>query len=289
MAKVNGNSDVNAKEACKKYLEELGYSNLDCKNVKKDCCDIIGKDKKEKTIYFEVKSSSRSTKVPFGGTVMLTELYKAIENKDCYKFIVCKGKGSEMNNWSFQIFEVDEFIQYCALTTPILRYAYHPNSKKQPKFREDTFKANDELIQNMWNDFKKWQGIEDEEKVVELIADECFYKSGKTKFFSNGKDKFVVKYSKQHEMGNIKYWYGISESLYEQMKKQQLTHIIFKTENNGKIELPFNELEKYLKTANVTIDTNGKTLYQIYIKNINDKLFLFSAGRNEISLEKYME
>ena len=284
MAKVKGNSDVNAKEACMKYLEKQGYSNL--KVVSKNC-DIKG-EKDGQTYSFEVKSSSRNKNDVFGGTVMLTELYEAIKNKDYYRFIVCRGK-SEHGNWSFECFKVDEFMQYCALTTPILRYAFHPNSKKQPKFREDTIKANDELIQDMWNDFKKWQGIVEEEKVVELIKDECFYKSGKTKFFSNGKDKFVVKYSKQYEMGNIQYWYGITESLYEQMKKQQLTHIIFETENNGKIKLPFNELERYLETANVTIDTNGKTLYQIYIKNIDGKLFLFSAGRNEISLEKYME
>ena len=149
------NSDKLAKDMCIEYLTTMGYHDFHVSDTVKHCCDVIGK-KDGITYYFEIKSSSRRKNESFGGTVMLTELNKAISNKDTYRFIVCKGIGSKLANWEFHIFEVDEFIKYCALTTPILRYAYHPDPKKQPKFRKKTRTVNDLLIENMWNAFSQW-------------------------------------------------------------------------------------------------------------------------------------
>jgi len=148
------NSDVKAKEACKKYL--LNKRIIDsCEEKTEEGCDIVGYKNGEK-YYFEVKSSSKGKKKAYCGTVMLTELNKAIDYKEHYKFIVCKGKG---DNWDIHepLFTIDEFMPFCALTTPILRYAFHPDPKKQPKFRESTKKANKELIKLMYQNFNEWK------------------------------------------------------------------------------------------------------------------------------------
>lgn len=283
---AKSNSDSLAKEKTIEYLEKKGYVDL---KIVKENCDIIGKDKNGKTFYFEVKSSSRNKNEAYGGTVMLTELYAGINNKDCYKFIVCKGKGEDYNKWDFKEFTVDEFMEFCALTTPLLRYAYHPKPKEQPKFRKITRKADEELVEEMWKDFEKWKESAEEKAKNDSIKDKDFYKHGRTKFFENREEKYIMKYSKEHKTGNIKYWYGISDDLYKKMKEKELTHVFLDTENDGIIKLPISELDKYLKTANITIDINGQKMYQVYVKPIKNELCLFSAGKSEIPLKEYIK
>lgn len=162
------NSDANAKKMCKKFLEREGFVNVAIKGS--DGYDIEG-FKDGKKYYFEVKSSSRRKNDVYSGTVMLTELYKAIENKENYRFIICRGQSNDIDKWTFELFEVDEFMEFCALTTPILRYGYHPNPNKQPKFNVKTKKANDELIRLMWSEYGKWKEEQNEEELEEIIEE----------------------------------------------------------------------------------------------------------------------
>jgi hypothetical protein len=303
------NSDLKAKEMCKQHLTKQGFENF---IIVKSGWDIEC-TKNGKKHYFEVKSSTKNKKKAFCGTVMLTELHEAIKKKETYKFIVCKGKGENYNDWDFHEFSVDEFMKYCALTTPILRYAYHPNIKKLPKFRENTIKASEELIKFMYDDFNFWKTIEDHEcneyindcfdnEIFEInnenIEDEndrieedlknnkCFYSTGRTKFYEKGNERFVVKYSKKQNHNNIEYWYGIPEILLERMKEQRLSHIIFETENDGNFKLPIDVLNNYIKIANYSEKSYGK-IFHIYIKKENNDLMLFKSGKNEIPLANY--
>ena len=144
-------SDKLAKEMCIRHLEGKEYTNL---NIVKQGCDIEGEKDGEK-YFFEVKSSTKNKKEPFRGTVMLTELEKAISDKEHYRFIICKGKGNSIDKYSFEFFDVDEFIDLCVLTTPITKYDYDP--KKEITRREGTRSIDEELIKNMCKSFNEWK------------------------------------------------------------------------------------------------------------------------------------
>jgi len=70
-------SDLLSKKECKVWLESQGFT--DVKPAKNENCDLIAKND-NKIYYIEVKYSSKE-KGEFFGTVMLTEMYKAITNK----------------------------------------------------------------------------------------------------------------------------------------------------------------------------------------------------------------
>jgi len=159
------NSDKTAKYMCKQFLEREGYEKVTIRG--RDGFDIEG-IKDGKAYYFEVKSSNRNKEEVFGGTVMLTELNRAIKDKDSYRFIICRGKDNDINEWTFELFGVDEFMQFCFLTTPILRYSYHNDFQKQPKPRKETRKADDDLIRLMWSEFEKWKKEQGEEEIEEI-------------------------------------------------------------------------------------------------------------------------
>ena len=87
-------------------------------------------------------------------------MFKAICNKDNYLFLVCRGRSNDINDWSFKLFSVDDFIKCCTLTTPIFLYrleAKYPPNLTVPNFSKNTALASDSLIKQMWNDFKKWK------------------------------------------------------------------------------------------------------------------------------------
>ena len=151
-------SDTNAKQKCIEYLTTLGFENLN--TAKRDeHCDIIGYKNEEK-YHFEVKYSSKNAGERFFGTVMLTELWAAVQNKATYRFIVCRGDSENITDWFFKIYEVDEFIQFCTLTTPIFHYHLHFDEKQNeisPKHKATTIKASDSLINEMWDAFQNWK------------------------------------------------------------------------------------------------------------------------------------
>jgi len=156
MAKIKTISDKLAKRKCTEWLQKNGFGNVEL--AKNSSCDLIG-NKSGKKYFIEVKYSSKDDG-NFFGTVMLTEMFQAINNKSNYLFLICRGKDENINNWFFKLFSVDEFLKCCTLTTPIFHYHLYPvknNNLTIPNFKEKTMLASDELIKKMWKDFKRWK------------------------------------------------------------------------------------------------------------------------------------
>ena len=156
MARARVVSDKLAKVKCREWLEKVGFT--DIKPAKNQSCDLIGR-KSNKTYYIEIKYSTKE-EGSFFGTVMLTEMFQAICNKENYLFLVCRGKGDNINDWSFKLFSVEDFIKCCTLTTPI--FLYHLDVKGRfsltpPRFTQNTMLASEGLIKQMWEDFQKWK------------------------------------------------------------------------------------------------------------------------------------
>lgn len=156
MVKAKVVSDRPAKAKCKEWLEKAGFTDIVA--ARKQSCDLIAR-KSDKIYYIEIKYSSKD-KGRFFGTVMLTEMFKAICNKDNYLFLVCRGKGENINEWCFQLFSAEEFIKFCTLTTPI--FHYHSDVEGQfnltpPRLTEKSTPASEELVKQMWRDFQTWK------------------------------------------------------------------------------------------------------------------------------------
>lgn len=156
MAKKQVVSDKLAKAKCKEWLENNGFVNVRPPN--KQSCDLIA-SKNDKDFFIEIKYSSKEGG-GFFGTVMLTEIFQAITNKDIYLFLVCRGASDNINEWLFKLFSVDEFMKCCTLTTPI--FLYHLYNKDNieltiPNFTKSTKMATDSLINQMWEDFQRWK------------------------------------------------------------------------------------------------------------------------------------
>jgi hypothetical protein len=156
MAKAKVVSDRLAKVKCREWLEKIGFS--DIKPARSQSCDLIAR-KSSQTYYIEIKYSSKE-EGGFFGTVMLTEMFQAICNKENYLFLVCRGKNDDINDWFFKLFNVEDFIKCCTLTTPI--FLYHLDAKDRfnltvPNFSKNTILASERLIKQMWKDFKKWK------------------------------------------------------------------------------------------------------------------------------------
>jgi len=156
MVKIKTISDKLAKRKCAEWLERNGFNDVEL--AKNSSCDLIG-EKDGKKYFIEVKYSSKE-EGNFFGTVMLTEMFQAINNKNNYLFLVCRGKDEDINSWFFKLFNVDNFLKCCTLTTPIFHYHLYPaqnNNLTIPKFKESTMIASQKLIIEMWNNFKKWK------------------------------------------------------------------------------------------------------------------------------------
>lgn len=157
MAKTKAISDILSKRKCKEWLEKKKeFTNV--RPAKNESCDLMG-ERDGEIYYIEIKYSSKD-KGGFFGTVMLTELFQAIKNKENYLFLVCRGKSEDINDWFFRLFNVQDFLKCCTLTTPI--FLYHlsldeNNNLSIPNFRKTTTLASDELISEMWKDFQKWK------------------------------------------------------------------------------------------------------------------------------------
>lgn len=156
MVKAKVISDRLAKARCKEWLESVGFT--DVKLAKRQNCDLVAKKAKE-TYYIEVKYSSKRDG-DFFGTVMLTEMFQAISNKEHFMFLVCRGQPEDAGDWWFRLFGVEEFLKCCTLTTPIFLYRLSCKNRsdwKVPEFTNKSAIASDKLIQEMWQDFLRWK------------------------------------------------------------------------------------------------------------------------------------
>jgi hypothetical protein len=150
-------SDSLAKQQCKKYLENLGFSQIS--SAKGNSCDLLGY--KEDILYmFEVKYSTRIEGSEFFGTVMFTELFQAVNNKENYYFLVCRGLEDNLENWFYQLFSVREFLEYCTLTTPIGHYRLKFDENgipKKAKIGEKGVAISEEMILDIWKKYREWK------------------------------------------------------------------------------------------------------------------------------------
>ena len=156
MAKVQVVSDRLAKVKCREWLEKVGFT--DIKPARNQSCDLVAR-KSDKTYFIEIKYSSKE-EGNFFGTVMLTEMFQAICNKENYLFLVCRGRSDDINDWFFKLFSVEDFIKCCTLTTPIFLYHLDVEGRFNltvPNFSKNTTLASETLIKQMWKDFKKWK------------------------------------------------------------------------------------------------------------------------------------
>jgi len=157
MAKAKTVSDRLAKVKCGEWLGRVWFT--DVKPARNQSCDLVAK-KSDKTYYVEIKYSSKR-EGNFFGTVMLTEMFQAICNKENYLFLVCRGKSDDINDWFFKLFSVKDFLKCCTLTTPI--FLYHLDDLEGrfnltvPNFSKNTTLASENLIKQMWKDFQKWK------------------------------------------------------------------------------------------------------------------------------------
>ncbi len=156
MAKSKTVSDKPAKIKCTEWLKRIGFS--DIKPAKNQNCDLIA-SKSNKTYFIEIKYSTKE-EGDFFGTVMLTEMFQAIRNKDSYLFLICRGKGDDISGWNFRLFSVEDFIKCCTLTTPIFLYRLVTEGQFNltvPKVEENTVLASEKLVEQMWQDFQTWK------------------------------------------------------------------------------------------------------------------------------------
>lgn len=153
-------SDISAKEMCILHLKKLDYKDIKTAG-RDDGYDILAYKNSEK-YFFEVKYSSKKDG-KFFGTVMLTELHKAIENEQNFYFIICRGdeENADINDWFFKIISVNEFIKHCTLTTPIFHYHLYLDelgeNTRDIRYADNTVMASKELILKMWHEFKIWK------------------------------------------------------------------------------------------------------------------------------------
>ena len=156
MAKPKVVSDRLAKVKCGEWLEKVGFT--DIKPARNQSCDLVAR-KSDKTYFIEIKYSSKE-EGNFFGTVMLTEMFQAICNKENYLFLVCRGKSDDISDWFFKLFSFEDFVECCTLTTPIFLYHLDVEGRFNltfPHFSKNTTVASETLIKQMWKDFKKWK------------------------------------------------------------------------------------------------------------------------------------
>lgn len=151
-------SDSLAKKQCKKYLENLGFESLH--PARGSSCDLIGY-KNNQQYFFEIKYSSKSHG-DFFGCVMFTELFQALSNKKNYIFVVCRGNRENLDNWFYQIFTVEQFFEFCTLTTPICHYRLivEPNGNlKRANTGKKSVLATEKMILDIWKKFREWKPV----------------------------------------------------------------------------------------------------------------------------------
>lgn len=150
-------SDSLAKRQCKKYLEGLGYTNIT--PAKRNSCDLLAQ-KNGRLRLFEIKYSTKKEGSDFFGTVMFTELFQAINNESNYYFIICRGDKNNLQNWFYKVFSVNQFLEFCTLTTPIGHYRIRFNKKNKPleaRVGIKGVKITKGMILDIWKKYRQWK------------------------------------------------------------------------------------------------------------------------------------
>jgi hypothetical protein len=144
----NIKSDVRAKKAYCKHLEENGYTNV--KIVGKPV-DIIA-EKDNVVYYFEIKMT-KSDKNCFGAAT-LTEWEQALKTPNEFKFIIARTDIDE-NRFEFLEFTPKEFLRFS--TIPPFKFYFNIDFVNQNKIQKRTkaIQLNDDKISHLITIFNK--------------------------------------------------------------------------------------------------------------------------------------
>ena len=124
--KKNNKSDVKAKQAYVKELEDSGYVNV---HVTASPADITA-EKNGETYYFEIKKTTRED--TYFGAATFTEWEEAFKNPSNYAFVIAK---TDENEGSFDFKELTpaEFMSYCTIPPMKVYFNYDLLEKKNKR------------------------------------------------------------------------------------------------------------------------------------------------------------
>lgn len=103
---ANLKSDVDAKGAFAAELRQRGYSSVE---ITRSPADITAR-KAGKLYYFEIKYTRQRAR--YFGAATLTEWAAAVENEECFRFVVCSKRAGQ---WTFQEYTPADFMGFSSI------------------------------------------------------------------------------------------------------------------------------------------------------------------------------
>jgi len=147
MKKTNKKSDVKAKLAYKKYLEDIGFYNV---RITASPADITA-EKDEKKYYFEIKMTKQSNS--YFGAATMTEWKEAIRNPDTFRFVIAKTNEDE-DNFEFIEFTPDEFLKYSTIPPFKVYFNIDLNDNNKVSQRNKALQATKEILEEFISFFE---------------------------------------------------------------------------------------------------------------------------------------
>jgi len=147
MKKTNKKSDVKAKLAYKKYLEDIGFCNV---RITASPADITA-EKDEKKYYFEIKMTKQANS--YFGAATMTEWKEAIRNPDTFKFVIAKTDDNE-ENFEFIEFTPDEFLKYSTIPPFKVYFNIDLNDNYKVSKRNKALQATKEILEEFISFFE---------------------------------------------------------------------------------------------------------------------------------------
>lgn len=139
MAKKNTKSDVKAKQAYKKYLDNEGYENV---RIVGNPSDITA-EKNGHTYYFEIKMT-KQTEIYFGAAT-LTEWVQAFITPDFFKFVIAKTDENE-DVFSFEEYSPSDFMQHSTIPPFKIFFNINLNGETKQKKRRKAIPLTNETM-----------------------------------------------------------------------------------------------------------------------------------------------
>jgi hypothetical protein len=147
MKKINKKSDVKAKVAYKKHLEDIGFSNV---RITASPADITA-EKENKIYFFEIKMTKQVNN--YFGAATMTEWKEAIRNPDTFKFVIAKTDDKE-NDFEFKEFTPDEFIKYSTIPPFKVYFNIDLNNYKKISKRNKALQATKGILEEFISFFE---------------------------------------------------------------------------------------------------------------------------------------
>jgi Holliday junction resolvase len=147
MKKTNKKSDVKAKSAYKKYLEDIGFCNV---RITASPADITA-EKDDKKYYFEIKMTKQANS--YFGAATMTEWKEAIRNPDTFKFVIAKTDENE-EDFEFIEFTPDEFLKYSTIPPFKVYFNIDLNDNNKVSKRSKALQATKEILEEFISFFE---------------------------------------------------------------------------------------------------------------------------------------